>query len=259
MAVGVVRRRPLAACIALTSLLALPSGARAQAPDIHIDDGVMAGDPERPVNPRFELWPELEWRGSKTITYNNSAGKYRNQVKKAAAAWNNSGANVNWKPVSRSQAKVKIKITSSLPTQGLATTNGTSAVIEVQEDLLTQFPPKQNSEAITVAILAHEMGHVMGLGHEPRKCATMNANLWSGCSFADEPWEYRCRPLEPDDVRGGVKAFGGRPKDLRKPFCSLGKAPNAVTDFLATYDSDQSQVVLTWGLPGRKPPNDLTI
>ena len=259
MAAGVVRRRALTAFVVLTCLLALPAGAGAQAPDIPIDDGVIAADPERLVNPRFELWPQLKWRGSKTITYNNSAGKYRNQVKKAAAAWNNSGANVKWKPVSRSQAKVQIKITPSLPTQGLATTNGTSAVIEVQGDLLTQFPPKQNSEAITVAILAHEMGHVMGLGHEPRKCATMNANLWSGCSFADEPWEYRCRPLEPDDVRGGVKAFGGRPKDLRKPFCALGKAPNAVTDFLAAYDGDLGQVVLTWGLPGQKPPKDLTI
>jgi PKD repeat protein len=244
------------AAFALAVCFALPAGAVAQEPPIEIDEGVNVDGGK---NERFELWPELKWRGSKTITYYNSAGKYRDQVKKAAAAWNKSGANVNWKPTSRAQAKVVIKITPSLASQGLATTNGTSALIEVQEDLLTQFPPKQNSQAITVAILAHEMGHVMGLGHEPRKCATMNANLWSFCSSPKEPWEYRCRPLEPDDVRGGVKAFGGRPKNLPKPFCALGKPPNAVTDFLAAYDSDQSQVLLTWGLPARKPPKDLTI
>ena len=99
----------------------------------------------------------------------------------------------------------------------------------------------------------------MGLGHEARKCAVMNASLWDHCKAPDKPWEYRCRPLEPDDVKGGAKAFGGNPKKLRRPYCALGKAPNAVNDFLATYDSDQSQVVLTWNLPAKKPPKDLTI
>ena len=55
------------------------------------------------------------------------------------------------------------------------------------------------------------------------------------------------------------KAFGGKPNKLPKPFCAHGKPPSALNDFLATYDTDQSQVVLTWDLPPKKPPKDLTI
>ena len=260
MAVGVVRRRAIAAFFVPAVLLVLPAGAGAQEPAIHVDDGVVvAPGADGSVSPRFELWPELTWRGSKTITYFNKAKSYKTEVKRAAAAWNKSGANVIWKPVSQGQAKVLIRVNPDIPSTGLATTTGTSAVIEIVPGVSGAYPTKPEGQGVATGVFAHEMGHVMGLGHEMRKCASMNAILWSECKGPDEFWEYRCRALEPDDVRGGAKAFGGRPNNLPKPFCPLGKAPNAVTDFLATYDNDQSQVVLTWGLPARKPPKDLTI
>ena len=216
------------------------------------------GDPNGSASPRFELWPELHWRGSKTITYFNKSSGIKDQVKKAATAWNKSGANVNWKPVSQSQAKVIIQVTPGLPTAGLATTNGTTALIEVQPGVGNGFPQPQG-EAIEVTVVTHEMGHVMGLGHEARKCAAMNASLWANCKAPDESWEYRCRSLEPDDVKGGVKAFGGNPRKLKRPYCALGKAPSPVNDFLTAYDSEEGEVEITWALPSKKPPKDLTI
>ena len=76
----------------------------------------------------------------------------------------------------------------------------------------------------------------MGLNHEPRKCATMNSNVWGQCKHPDEEWQYRCRILERDDIKGGAKIFGGKPKTkvLGPEYCDLGKAPAAITDFTAS-------------------------
>ena len=73
-------------------------------------------------------------------------------------------------------------------------------------------------------VVAHELGHVLGLDHEDRICATMNTYLVDGhpehCPAAPaEMWV--CRLLRADDVRGAVKLYGGTVRPIRGPeFCS---------------------------------------
>jgi Matrixin len=72
-------------------------------------------------------------------------------------------------------------------------------------------------------VVAHELGHVLGLDHEDRMCATMNSFLVDGgprhCREApDGMWV--CRLLRNDDVRGAVKLYGGVVRPIRGPeFC----------------------------------------
>jgi hypothetical protein len=73
-------------------------------------------------------------------------------------------------------------------------------------------------------VVAHELGHVLGLDHEDRACATMNAYLVKRsperCQEAPEG-KWICRLLRADDVRGAVSLYGGTARPIRGPeFCT---------------------------------------
>jgi hypothetical protein len=65
-----------------------------------------------------------------------------------------------------------------------------------------------------VGLVAHELGHVLGLIHEDRRCALMNTGFWSRCLPAPT-----CSILQRDDVRGAIRRYGGRPRPLRPELC----------------------------------------
>src|SRR2546430_4980723 len=62
-------------------------------------------------------------------------------------------------------------------------------------------------------IVAHELGHVLGLDHETGVCATMNPSVADDHTTlcpAPPAGTWTCRLLQADDVRGGaVKLYGG--------------------------------------------------
>ena len=73
-------------------------------------------------------------------------------------------------------------------------------------------------------IVAHELGHVLGLDHETGVCATMNPTVGNDhTTLCPTPPSgmWTCRLLQPDDVRGAVKLYGGRVRPWRgSSFCN---------------------------------------
>ncbi len=241
----------LIAAALLSVTCAGPAGA--SMPMAPIDEGVAHDwtDSSGPV-PLFELYPAAtRWR-SHTITYFNTAKQFSGAVKKGAAAWNRSGVKARWKPVSKGAADVIVKVTPGLPASGFATSfNGNRGLIELNPNIKGK---SADVRAQQNAIVAHEMGHIMGLDHENHGCATMNASLWSGCKRPKQAWLYRCRTLQADDVRGGIALFGGKARKLGKEFCASEPAPKPVTDLKAEYNPGGRVVELTWKLPKKKAP-----
>jgi hypothetical protein len=159
-------------------------------------------------------WP------SATITYYNEVPAYSWAVDSAAYAWNASGARVQFVKTSRRDAKVRIgirwfKIAGDANVQRLKDGRFIGAQVGI----------RTGQDRYTMAlVVAHELGHVLGLDHEDRVCATMNSYLVNShpekCSGAPAG-KWICRLLRTDDVRGAVSLYGGTVRPIRgSEFCA---------------------------------------
>ncbi len=169
------------------------------------------------------------WPG-KRIPYFNTDARDRTAVKLAVNAWNHSGAHVRFVAVSRSQAKLLV-IASGRHCYGVG-----EATIGYGSPAWVRIAGHHCNTEATAQLLAHEFGHVLGLNHETRRCATMNPTYYSDngsvrggdrCHPKAPLWEWHCGLLEKDDVRGAIHRYGGR-VHLGPAFCPIyaaGPAP----------------------------------
>jgi hypothetical protein len=156
---------------------------------------------------------------SPTITYYNELPAYSWAVDTAAYAWNSSGARIQFLKSSRRDAKVLIGIR-------WFKNAGDANVQRVNGRFVgAQVGIRSGQDRYTMAlVVAHELGHVLGLDHEDRTCATMNSLLVNNhpehCPAAPAG-KWICRLLRADDVRGVVALYGGTARPIRGPeFCS---------------------------------------
>lgn len=175
------------------------------------------------------------WPGGR-ILYFNEAADQAWAVQQAVAAWNASGAAVQFVPAPEATAQVVIRdfdhadCTSTHDSVGGEATIGYAPHSQVWVTPLDQATPKCNQYSAAQA-LAHELGHVLGLGHETHVCAAMNpSGSMRGPSLCRPApvGEWNCGLLEPDDVAGAVALYGGTPRGVART-CSLyrGVAPPA--------------------------------
>jgi hypothetical protein len=153
-----------------------------------------------------------------TITYYNEVPAHSWAVDTAAYAWNTSGARVQFLKTSRRDAKVLIGIR-------WFKNAGDANVQRVNGRFVgAQVGIRSGQDRYTMAlVIAHELGHVLGLDHENRVCATMNSYLANGspthCAAAPTG-KWTCRLLRTDDVRGAVSLYGGTVRRIRgSEFC----------------------------------------
>lgn len=204
----------------------------------------------RPVGP--------PWPGG-TIRYFNAATDQSWAVTRAVNAWNSSGARVRFVATSPHRADLIIQHYYGRNCHS----SGTSAKATVgyvgQRRARIYLSPLDESSLgcnryAAATFAAHELGHVLGLGHENRGCAVMNSSASmfgaSKCP-ASSIFEWRCRLLTTDDIRGAIRLYGGRPRPRPGPeTCRFYTPIAAPAGFSATYRADQSGVRLSF----RRPP-----
>jgi matrixin len=153
-----------------------------------------------------------------TISYYTETAAYRWSVDTAAYAWNTSGANVQFVKTSRAAAKVLVGI------RWYAHAGDAHLQIVGGRIVRAQVGIQSGHDRYEMAlIVAHEFGHVLGLDHQFRGCATMNPSVGDDHTTmcpAPPSGEWTCRLLQTDDVRGAVALYGGIVRPWRgSAFC----------------------------------------
>ncbi len=161
----------------------------------------------------------IPWPGRPaTISYWNGTG-YGDELRQAVAAWNSSGARVRFVPRSKRSAKLRVVYDERRNTglEGLA--RGRASVGYQPRNRIVLGRDARGVGL--VGVIAHELGHVLGLVHDDRRCAVMNAIPWSRCE--DPP---TCTILRRDDVRGAIARYGGSFRAQLQELCP--PAPTAL-------------------------------
>ena len=144
------------------------------------------------------------WPGPTISVWNATA--YGAPVLDAERAWNNAGAAIRFVPAaSPASADVVVRY-GSLHEQGRA-----SVGYAPGDSSLTL--PRGLSRMVSTTLSAHELGHILGLGHESRGCTVMAAVVKVGptsrCAIAACKALWRCL-VQRDDDAGAIALYGRR-------------------------------------------------
>lgn len=159
------------------------------------------------------------------ISFHNHAKVYGWSVRKAVASWNRSGAGISFvrAPANRAQLQIRLyppgesrRPRCRRPAHG----EGTLGYVGSGYDevvLLARPRSRRCAERhLTASVVAHELGHVIGLDHETGNCAVMNPIVYSRCEGPIPKGWWRCRLIDLDDVAGAVELYGGEAAKLRR-------------------------------------------
>lgn len=161
-----------------------------------------------------------------TIRYFDATHRHA-VVAAAAARWNRTGAGVRLVRT-RSRTAAPVLVTDRggvVGVCGAGQTNTRSSNRRMRRATVHIFGGSCDRPSQMFAV-AHEFGHVLGLGHETRVCSLMNpsGNAQGGtrCPKPRVRSVWRCRVIEPIDVRRVVRLYGGSARPVRaNAFCRV--------------------------------------
>jgi hypothetical protein len=210
------------------------------------------------------------WPGRRIRFYSQMDPSFDWTIAAAAGAWNQSGVDMTFRRVrSVRRAQLVIKPTPGLGIFGEATLGhnpwgGTRTNwIRLSKNALkgrgssALLSPWQR-QVVTANVLAHEMGHTLGIDHQPARgsaCGLMTAILQIGsCDITgDQLGHYRCGMTDQWVLRRAVRLYGGR-RTAGDPYCPILPLPPQPPDLrISGGIEDDRPAQVDWTPPGDVP------
>lgn len=147
------------------------------------------------------------WPAGK-ITWYGGLGSQNDEAARAAKAWNRLGLGVSFvRTASKRRADVHVGY-GKRGCGGAALVGYTGRIVQSSVRV-----GRGCSDRLTPLIVAHELGHVLGLGHEQRACALMNPSADAGTGTPSHcrtrPISFwTSKPLRADDIAGARALYG---------------------------------------------------
>lgn len=184
---------------------------------------LVAAAPARAAGVGGLPWPKP------TITYYSGA-TYPFAVREAVRIWNRSGVRIRFRRASRRRARVLIGVAGSPIPRELRGACGGFAQLGYSPggQALVRIRRGCADDVGTARVVAHELGHVLGLLHETRRCALMNTSgIGTVGNRCERPpnGSWGCRALERVDLRPAVRRYGGRGRLTKRRFCPIWAGP----------------------------------
>ena len=186
----------------------------------------------------YKFLPSHPFPTGKIRYYDGST--YHWAVRRAAAIWNRSGVRVHFTRTSRPRANLIIRTFGARPRPDTISDGCAGTALGRRPVSLITTAGGCFDGVLTSTAIAHEMGHILGLAHETRRCAVMNpvvVNFAPGHCRQPPGGFWRCRTLELDDLRGAARLYGGHPRlEHVNPMCPVFAALRAVARFAVSAD-----------------------
>ena len=173
-----------------------------------------------------------KWPKGRTTYVDQS--RDRDAVKAAVKAWNTSGLRVRFVKVSSARkARLVIKNTRRVPA-GCGTGFGTLGYPGPGRKATVSILHGSDADGQKCAwpgqtlVVAHELGHVLGLDHDMSRCSLMNTSHTNGVApslcigddiDAAKPGRWRCRVIEKVDLKRAKRIYGGKPRLNETEWC----------------------------------------